>query len=61
MTAEPSVRDRAAEVLRGHATYQVTRGYILCGCDAEWGTVEAQADHQADALTAAGLLAKEKP
>ena len=52
MTAEPSVRDRAAEVLLLH---RVWRSECACGA-----TVSSRPDtmsaHIADALAAAGLL-----
>jgi len=55
MTAEPSVRDRAAEVLLLH---RVWRSECACGA-----TVSSRPDtmsaHIADALAAAGLLAGE--
>jgi hypothetical protein len=51
MTAEPSVRDRAAEVLLAHQRY----GAGSCSCEFDkWGASFSQ--HQADALAAAGLL-----
>jgi len=61
MTAEPSVQDRAAEVLRGHAAvsqpFAPSPEFYCAGCDNNGpGTPEA---HQADVLAAAGLLAGE--
>jgi len=48
--AEPSVRDRAAEVLVAHQRH---KGGCLCGWN---GLGRSLPDHQADALAAAGLL-----